>query len=176
MRIHFSFSCPMDWDSMDGDDTRRFCGQCSKHVTNVSNMTPDAARAFLERSANTRVCVQVAHDSQGTVQFAKTAAAAAALTLASPALADGTIPTLTDLATTPEVTTATAEPGPVLDVVDEDCGAIPTTAAPVELLTFTRGDIYIAPAPTPAPTPAAGATSAPITVAPPISPSSGESK
>jgi hypothetical protein len=33
--------CPMDWDRMPGDDRKRFCGACGKHVFNVSRMTPD---------------------------------------------------------------------------------------------------------------------------------------
>ncbi len=33
--------CPMDWDRMPGDDRRRYCSACGKHVYNLSAMRPE---------------------------------------------------------------------------------------------------------------------------------------
>ena len=47
--------CSADWDAMTGDDARRYCGTCDKHVHNLSAMTEDAARAVV---AKKNVCVR----------------------------------------------------------------------------------------------------------------------
>jgi hypothetical protein len=38
-QISVASPCPATWDSMEGDDRTRFCGQCRKHVYNFSDMT-----------------------------------------------------------------------------------------------------------------------------------------
>ncbi len=160
MPISFDFACPMDWDAMTGDDTRRHCGACNKHVTNLSNLTPTAARRFLERTAGSNVCVQVSHDPAGNVRFARAAvgvATMAALTVSNPAVADGTIPNL--LAPIDGVE-ATGELDPQLDeaelevledIVDEDCGE--EVVEPIEDFPKLRGKIAYVPPPAPNPPP-----------------------
>ncbi len=127
MNIQFKMNCPMDWNAMKGSDERRFCDSCGKHVTHLSNMTPQAARAFLERTVGSKVCVRADVDARGAVRFAGAAMAAGALFAAGPALADGQIP---NLIASPTVTGVTAtgpegvEPTDATDATDE----VPTDA------------------------------------------------
>ena len=48
--------CGADLDNMSGDERRRFCDLCERHVTNISQMTEREARGFLERT-DYRECV-----------------------------------------------------------------------------------------------------------------------
>ncbi len=43
--------CPMDWDRMPGDDRRRFCEACGKHVHDLTAMRPDERAALLATAA-----------------------------------------------------------------------------------------------------------------------------
>jgi hypothetical protein len=57
--------CPEDWDRMEGDDKRRFCGRCQLHVYNLSAMTSaEATERVDERSG--RLCVRFvrSHDDK----------------------------------------------------------------------------------------------------------------
>jgi hypothetical protein len=47
--------CHESWDDMTGDDARRYCGKCDKHVHNLSAMTEDEARSV---AAQRNVCVR----------------------------------------------------------------------------------------------------------------------
>ncbi|MCB9679004.1 MAG: hypothetical protein H6737_28140 [Alphaproteobacteria bacterium] len=80
--------CEVPWESMEGDDRRRLCAQCDKHVHDLSALTEREAR----RVAKPGVCVQYRRDAAGNVRFrpsrrARLVAFAGAL-LAGPALAD----------------------------------------------------------------------------------------
>ena len=33
--------CDASWEEMAGDDEKRFCGKCEKHVYNLPLLTPD---------------------------------------------------------------------------------------------------------------------------------------
>src|SRR3954465_15633251 len=48
--------CAADWDKMSGDDRRRFCGHCRKHVHNISAMS-ERERAKFAKPENQRACV-----------------------------------------------------------------------------------------------------------------------
>lgn len=85
--------CQEDWNQMTGDDARRFCGTCAKHVHNLSAMTEAEARSVVARK---NVCVRYSLQSGGRSIRHRTsrrmmlrAAAAATLTagLALPAVA-----------------------------------------------------------------------------------------
>ena len=68
------------------------CGQCDKHVYDLSEMGPErAAKLIQERAHGKEVCAQWVADRHGNVVFntAWAAAAAAVVTLATPAFADG---------------------------------------------------------------------------------------
>jgi hypothetical protein len=62
--------CPADWDAMTGDEQRRFCASCAKHVHDLSSMTRrEAERALDAEQASGDMCVRYAFDGEGTVQF-----------------------------------------------------------------------------------------------------------
>ena len=47
--IEIAKPCPVSWDSMSGDERIRFCGDCKKHVYNISEMSKkEAERLILE--------------------------------------------------------------------------------------------------------------------------------
>ena len=59
--------CPMDWDRMPGDDRRRYCDACGKHVYNLSAMRPEerdslAAKAL---SGDDELCGRLDHRPDG---------------------------------------------------------------------------------------------------------------
>jgi hypothetical protein len=58
--------CSADWDTMRGDDKRRFCEHCQKHVHNVSAMTRAEREKFAD-PANRHECVFYAQRANGTV-------------------------------------------------------------------------------------------------------------
>ena len=57
VQLAFPEPCSADWSAMAGDERRRFCESCGKHVTNLSRMHETAAREFL--LDNPEACVQV---------------------------------------------------------------------------------------------------------------------
>lgn len=58
--------CTVPWNSMKGDDRIRFCGQCTKNVYNISNMTRAEAQALLIDSEG-RVCITMLKRADGTI-------------------------------------------------------------------------------------------------------------
>lgn len=65
--LHIPEPCHADWDEMTGDDRKRFCGACTKHVHNLSEMTHAEAAELLK--SHTNLCVQYASHSSGEVFF-----------------------------------------------------------------------------------------------------------
>lgn len=61
--------CPMDWDRMPGDERRRFCDACGKHVYDLAAMRPDELAQLTSRSldAGGELCGRIAvpEDAQG---------------------------------------------------------------------------------------------------------------
>ena len=57
--------CTADWDSMAGDDRVRFCGQCKKHVYNLSAMTRREAEALLVKTQG-QMCARFYARADGT--------------------------------------------------------------------------------------------------------------
>ena len=58
--------CCADWDKMQGDDHARFCGSCTKHVYNLSEMTrEDAERLIQEKEGH--LCVRFYQRADGTM-------------------------------------------------------------------------------------------------------------
>jgi hypothetical protein len=43
--------CPMDWDKMPGDDRKRFCAACGKHVHDLTAMSPDERVSLLSKAS-----------------------------------------------------------------------------------------------------------------------------
>ena len=63
-RLQLSFRCPADWEAMEGDETKRFCSHCQKHVHNLSAMTREEAEAVATRSGE--ICVRMTRRADGT--------------------------------------------------------------------------------------------------------------
>jgi len=58
--------CPSDWDTMLGDERKRFCGDCNLHVYNLSGTTRYDAENLLRLSEG-RLCVRYYQRPDGTV-------------------------------------------------------------------------------------------------------------
>jgi hypothetical protein len=117
------FDCPMNWNAMSGGDQRRYCGECRKHVTDLSACGNAAeARRLLEASGPSP-CIRYTSDSAGRVVFRgpRTSLGALAL-LASMAAAAGcetqaaTVETVqaVEMSAPPSVETAPARAAPVI--------------------------------------------------------------
>ncbi|MBC7783864.1 MAG: hypothetical protein H7144_08485 [Burkholderiales bacterium] len=65
-QIEVASPCTADWGAMVGDDQKRFCGHCQKHVHNLSAMTRSAAEQVVCQTG-TSLCVQYQKDSAGTL-------------------------------------------------------------------------------------------------------------
>jgi hypothetical protein len=64
--IQIASPCEADWDVMPGDDRSRFCGDCQRHVYNLSAMSrPEAEKLVFEREG--RLCVRFYRRHDGTV-------------------------------------------------------------------------------------------------------------
>ena len=59
--------CEVPWESMQGGDHVRFCGQCAKNVYDVSRMPRAEAEALVRRSEGGRLCLRLARRADGTV-------------------------------------------------------------------------------------------------------------
>jgi len=57
--------CTANWEQMAGDDRKRFCEQCGKHVHNVSAMTT-AERVEFAEPRGERECIVYFHRADGT--------------------------------------------------------------------------------------------------------------
>lgn len=58
--------CAVSWDSMEGDERARFCGQCEKNVYNISEMSSREAVSLI-REKEGRLCVRFYRRADGTV-------------------------------------------------------------------------------------------------------------
>ncbi len=64
--IRIASPCQVSWDAMKGDERVRFCGQCSRHVYNLSAMSADEAADLVEHHEG-RLCVRFYRRADGTV-------------------------------------------------------------------------------------------------------------
>ena len=64
--IQVASPCNVSWGAMAGDDQVRFCGQCEKHVYNLSAMSLDEISHLLEKKEG-RACVRFYRRADGTV-------------------------------------------------------------------------------------------------------------
>ena len=58
--------CSMDWERMQGDDRKRYCGDCKLNVYNLSGMTRYDAEHLLRMSEG-RLCVRYFKRADGTI-------------------------------------------------------------------------------------------------------------
>lgn len=66
LNLRVATPCHANWNEMEGDERARFCGQCSKHVYNLSSMSASAA-AELIREKEGKLCVRFYQREDGTV-------------------------------------------------------------------------------------------------------------
>lgn len=59
--------CDASWEAMTGDEKRRFCSSCDKHVHHLSEMTRREAESLL--ASEPGLCVRYSHDERGRVRF-----------------------------------------------------------------------------------------------------------
>jgi len=59
--------CPADWYAMAGDDRRRFCAHCQRHVHDLSAMRSDEVLDLICQSAG-NLCVQFERAPDGQVK------------------------------------------------------------------------------------------------------------
>jgi hypothetical protein len=65
LRITLATPCSARWSQMSGDDKKRFCGQCKKHVYDLSAMRFDEVKELLESKVSP--CVRFYQRADGTV-------------------------------------------------------------------------------------------------------------
>ncbi len=64
-----AYPCPIQWDSMVGDERERFCEKCSMKVFNISDLPKSEAETFLrENSKSDELCVKFYLRSDGTIK------------------------------------------------------------------------------------------------------------
>lgn len=68
--IRIARPCHASWDDMSGDDHARFCGQCGKHVYNLSGMTGSQAQELVTHTEG-RLCVRFYRRADGTMLTAE---------------------------------------------------------------------------------------------------------
>ncbi|HTH50825.1 MAG TPA: hypothetical protein VL501_02765 [Pyrinomonadaceae bacterium] len=64
--VHVASPCSADWDSMYGDDRKRFCKECKLNVFNLSGMTREDAERLIT-NAQGRLCVRFYKRPDGTI-------------------------------------------------------------------------------------------------------------
>ncbi len=64
--IKVAAPCSADWNKMSGDDRARACGDCNKHVYNLSGMTRDEAEALIVEKEG-KLCVRYFQRTDGTI-------------------------------------------------------------------------------------------------------------
>ena len=64
--LRIASPCPANWNGMDGDDRKRFCGECKLNVYNLSGMTRYDAENLLRLSEG-RLCVRYFQRADGTI-------------------------------------------------------------------------------------------------------------
>ncbi len=64
--LRIATPCPVSWADMTGDARKRFCGQCSLHVYDVSELTRGEAETLI-RSSEGRVCMRLHRRADGRI-------------------------------------------------------------------------------------------------------------
>ena len=67
-RAFVEIPCPTSWEKMTGNDSVRFCSQCSLNVYNIANMTDKEAEAVFAKGINgDRLCARLYRRPDGTI-------------------------------------------------------------------------------------------------------------
>jgi hypothetical protein len=65
-KVELATPCDRTWDSLTGDDRKRYCGDCRLHVHNLSAMTSGEIRELVSTSEG-RVCGRFFQRADGTM-------------------------------------------------------------------------------------------------------------
>ena len=67
--LAISTPCTEDWETMDGDERKRFCGKCQLYVHNLTEYSTQEAEVLIAhgRSSGKRTCVRFYRDEKGDV-------------------------------------------------------------------------------------------------------------
>lgn len=65
-RVTIANPCTTDWDLMTGDERKRYCQQCDKHVYNLSQMTHKQAEALLMQTGG-KLCARFERRADGSI-------------------------------------------------------------------------------------------------------------
>lgn len=65
-QLYIAAPCNVPWDSMEGDERTRFCGQCKLNVYNIAEMSTKDAAALVRKNEG-RVCLKLYRRADGTV-------------------------------------------------------------------------------------------------------------
>jgi len=76
--VEIKSPCHESWDAMHGDDARRFCDVCAKHVHNLSAMTRQDATDLLQEHKGQHLCVRYSNQEDGQIAFRDAAVVPAA--------------------------------------------------------------------------------------------------
>ncbi len=63
--------CPKTWAELDGDNSKRYCSKCDKHVHNGESMTRSEAVEFV-REGQGEVCMRLVADDAGKILYKDT--------------------------------------------------------------------------------------------------------
>ncbi|MFL5321559.1 MAG: hypothetical protein ACJ790_17990 [Myxococcaceae bacterium] len=66
LRFKVASPCSADWSRMSGDERARFCGQCKKHVYDLSALRNDEVRALVQKTEG-KLCAKFYQRADGTV-------------------------------------------------------------------------------------------------------------
>ena len=64
-QIKINTPCPINWDEMDGNASRRFCGYCQKNVHNFEEMDAKSVGELL--NSDTSICAKIRRRSDGSI-------------------------------------------------------------------------------------------------------------
>ncbi|MDC0719282.1 hypothetical protein [Nannocystis bainbridge] len=70
--VEIKSPCHESWDAMHGDEARRFCDVCAKHVHNLSAMSRQAATDLLTEHKGQHLCVRYSNQEDGQIAFRDT--------------------------------------------------------------------------------------------------------
>lgn len=65
-RLTIKTPCPMDFDQMEGDERKRFCSRCQRHVYNIMEMSRHEVIDLIGHSGR-RVCARLHRRPDGTL-------------------------------------------------------------------------------------------------------------
>lgn len=69
LKLKIASPCPARWSEMTGDERKRFCASCQKHVYNLGAMRVAEVKSLIQETEG-KVCIRMYQRSDGTVMTA----------------------------------------------------------------------------------------------------------